>query len=183
MALDKSSTSRKQQGHPVWLPQSSPLSYSALTYTLPYIAQYPLWAKILIVSGPAIMLYIPLFEFQGFVNYWVEHNFIVRLMLLIVYLVVIPGGALTVFVQRTTFNTDAIVHRSILGITTTRSYADVTYLHYDEGKVLTISYADGSDLKVWAATADPFKVMVLIEDQAKKPIPTEVIWRVAPPAP
>lgn len=173
MLSSKDSFSEKRQKQSTWLKPRSSLSCGTPTYQLPYLVTYPMWAKVLIISGPAIMLYILLFDFQVVVRFWIEHNWVVRLLLLAVYLVVIPGGVLTAVLVRTTFDTVGIVHCSALGVTTSKSYTDVVSFQFVKGKVLTICFADGSNLKVWAATADLFKVMQIIKDQAKKPMPTK----------
>lgn len=144
-----------------------------MVYALPFAAQYGWVWRVGITVPFALLTAFFAYNWQDVVNYWHEHNWIVRAMMLYTG-AVFPCGVLSTWLTRTTFTKHGIEHRTMFGITKSYLYSELTKVRFHEGKSVEMNFANATKLKVFAATANLEQVLEIIGAHQQGLIDTEI---------
>lgn len=135
---------------------------------LPYVAKSPWFVRLLFLPALAVIV-AALWPPDTIFTLWEESSWVFRVCMVAAF-TGIPLGGLEVFFKKTIFNSEGIVHRSLIGVKTFKQYSDIKEVIYGTDS-LRIYFLDASKIRIWSGTADLYKVMHVIRKQAGTPIP------------
>jgi hypothetical protein len=155
----------------VWLMPAKPYVHKQYTLdeVLPYVARTPLWMKLLL--SPSLIMFWACFwpaPEPYIVKTFREGDYFLVIMMLLT-LVVIISGILEATVKKTIFHRHGIEHRSRVGITRFRGYADIEFLRFKTNS-LTIVFSDSYKITIFEIAANLTLVTQIIDRLAPRRI-------------
>jgi hypothetical protein len=158
-------------GVALWLEATSPYvrQQQTLDEALPYVARVPRWMKLL--QLPAFIIFWAVFWPKPepyILKTFREGNYFLFIMMLLA-IVIVFAGFLEINLQKTIFHRHGIEHRSRMGKTSFRGYADIEFLRFNATS-LTIVFSDSFKITIFEALANLTLIAQIIDRLAPKPV-------------
>jgi hypothetical protein len=155
----------------VWLYLAKPYVHKQYTLdgVLPYVSRTPLWMKLLM--APSLLFFWACFwpaPEPHIIKIFREGDYVLFIMALFT-LVIIISGILEATVKKTIFHRHGIEHRSRIGITRFRGYADIEFLRFKRNS-LTIVFSDSCKITIFEADANLTLITQIIDRLAPRRI-------------
>jgi hypothetical protein len=158
-------------GVALWFEATSPYvrKQHALNEVLPYVVRVPRWMKLL--QLPAVIILWAFFWPQPepyILKTFREGNYVLFIIILLA-IAIIFVGILEINLQKTIFHRHGIEHRSRIGKTSFRRYADIEFLRFNATS-LTIVFSDSYKITIFEALADLTLIAQIIDRLAPNPV-------------